>query len=91
MVFSPTLSRLPGFLEQVGELLFGLREYRPTIILFVGGVLGPYGGGGLRIPTQDAGTQEVTASERRLYSEAEQQLTPSLVTAPPSVGGEMGG
>lgn len=34
-VFSPRLSRLPGFLDQIGELLFGLREYRPTITLFV--------------------------------------------------------
>lgn len=41
-----------GHLEQVGELLFGLREYHPTIT--VGVVLGPWGGEQFLL--QDAGT-----------------------------------
>lgn len=45
-----------GHLEQVGELLFGLREYHPTIT--VGVVLGPWGEEQFLL--QDAGTQEVT-------------------------------
>lgn len=51
---------LLGSLRQIGELLFGLREYHPTIRL-CRVVLGPWGGGvGGRCPTQDASTQEVT-------------------------------
>lgn len=48
VAFSPTLSRLPGSLEQIGELLFGLRECRPTITLCGGG--GPWSLGRGQIP-----------------------------------------
>lgn len=60
-----------GHLEQVGELLFGLREYHPTIT--VGVVLGPWGGEQFLL--QDAGTWEVT--------EPGVAISPSLVAVLP--------
>lgn len=47
-------------------------------------------GGRVRFSTQDASTQTLTASEWRLYSQAKQQTTPSLVAAPPSTGERKG-
>lgn len=78
VVFSPTLSTLLGSLGQIGELLFGLREYHPTIRL------GPWGGGG-RCPTQDASTQEVTEPVKGAFIlRRNSNLTPYLVTVLPS-------
>lgn len=69
-----------GHLEQVGELLFGLREYHPTIT--VGVVLGPWGEEQFLL--QDAGTQEVTEPGAAIRS-----LPCSCFTLPLGEGGKV--